>query len=510
MAAFRSLRIAVILLIVASGTIAMSRTASAACTSPDGMAGAITWNGTDSVIWCNGTSWFALKNSGAVGSTGQLQFNNGSNAFAADSALIWDNTNKRLGVGTASPVAALHVMNATYPPALIERTTAITNSQRGALQLRTTSSGVMADKFGTGIDFYGDDSGGTAYQFGTILSYRSAGANNSGSMVFRTFNVGAGVDAVTIRETGNVGIGTTTPQATLDVNGGVKVGNNAGGCSSTNNGEIKYVSGSSPPYNYCNGSAWVPFESSGFVPAYAKFTVAQVSPALYHVCTLKSTGALWCWGYNGYDELGDGTTTNRFAPTQAVGAFVGPWSSISVSVYNTCGIKSADGSGWCWGYNAYGQVGDGTTTNRTSAPVQLSGTWIQLATGGINSSDGTINTGYYTCGVKSDHTGWCWGGNGTGNLGDGTTTQQNSPEQIAGSWLGIWMAPYDSAHTCGIQTDNSLWCWGYNGYGQLGNGATTSSLTPVQVSGSWSKVVLGERNTCGIKNRQHPLVLGLQ
>jgi hypothetical protein len=78
----------------------------AACTSPAGTAGTITWNGTDSVIWCNGTVWYALKDAGggtAAGSTGQIQFNNGSNAFAADSNLTWDNTNKRLGIGTASP-----------------------------------------------------------------------------------------------------------------------------------------------------------------------------------------------------------------------------------------------------------------------------------------------------------------------------------------------------------------------------------------------------------------------
>jgi alpha-tubulin suppressor-like RCC1 family protein len=300
---------------------------------------------------------------------------------------------------------------------------------------------------------------------------------------------------------GSVGIGTTSAGAKLDVNGGVKVGDNAGSCTSTNNGEIRYTSGNSPPYNYCNGSAWLPFENAGFVPAYTKFTAASISAGgSYFMTALKSDGTLWGWGYNGYGNIGDGTTTTRTVPTVSAAAFAGPWSAVAAGYITTCAIKSSDSSLWCWGYNGTGAVGDGTTTSRTSSPVQVSGTWAQVSGGGDGGGTYTVTLSatYYTCGVKSDNTGWCWGSNGSGNLGDGTTTQRTSPVQVTGTWSSINVG--QGYHTCGIKTDNTLWCWGYNGYGQLGIGNTTDASTPQQVSGSWTSVTIGNTHTCAIKS----------
>lgn len=110
MALHKSLRIAAVLGILIAALGGVARPTHAACTSPDGIAGGITWNGTNSVIWCDGSTWYSLKDAAsgggsasAAGSTGQVQFNGGSNAFAADSNLTWDNNNNQFGIGNATP-----------------------------------------------------------------------------------------------------------------------------------------------------------------------------------------------------------------------------------------------------------------------------------------------------------------------------------------------------------------------------------------------------------------------
>jgi alpha-tubulin suppressor-like RCC1 family protein len=299
---------------------------------------------------------------------------------------------------------------------------------------------------------------------------------------------------------GNVGIGTSSPAAALDVNGGVKVGNDAGSCTSSNNGEIKYVIGGAPPYKYCNGSAWIPFETaSGFVPAYSVLTASSIaSGGQNNVLALKATGALWAWGYNGNFQLGTGNNTTQVSPVQVSANYAGPWSSVSASPVHSCGIKSADASAWCWGNNSTGQIGNGSTTNQNNTPSQIAGAWLQLSAGGAGAANYTVSiaAAYLTCGVKSDNTGWCWGGNANGQLGNGTTTQSLTPVQVPGSWLGIWVGR--GFHACGLQTDNSLWCWGYNGYGQLGNGNTTDQYSPIQIAGTWKSISVGDISNCAI------------
>ncbi len=94
----------------------------------------------------------------------------------------------------------------------------------------------------------------------------------------------------------------------------------------------------------------------------------------------------------------------------------------------------------------------------------------------------SISAGYdHTCGVRTDGTAWCWGWNSDGQLGDGTTTKRKSPVRVgtANNWDSISAGNYD--HTCGVRTNGTAWCWGQNGYGQLGDGTTTKRLSPVQV-----------------------------
>ncbi|MFI7587461.1 RCC1 domain-containing protein [Spongisporangium articulatum] len=220
-------------------------------------------------------------------------------------------------------------------------------------------------------------------------------------------------------------------------------------------------------------------------------TWSSVSGGYTSTCGLTTAGALYCWGDNAYGQLGDGTTTDRWEPV-AVAAGT-QWSSVSKGYVNTCAIRASDSTAWCWGYNPDGEVGDGTTASPVTTPVQVSTTgvssWSMLAVGQ-----------YFTCGIKTDGTLWCWGYNASGRLGDGTTTSRSVPTQVgSGTWLTV-DADYHSA--CAVKaSDQSLWCWGYGGIGQLGNNSTADQSSPVTVSGggTWSSVALGWDHGCGLK-----------
>ena len=137
-----------------------------------------------------------------------------------------------------------------------------------------------------------------------------------------------------------------------------------------------------------------------------------------HAVALKNDGTVWAWGSNGYGQLGDGTTTGRNIPVQ-VSDLTGV-TAISAGDSHTVALKN-DGTVWAWGLNNYCQLGDGTNTNRNT-PVQV----IGLRTDGIAISAG----GLHTVALKNNGTVWAWGLNYSGQLGDGTTTDSYTPIQV--------------------------------------------------------------------------------
>jgi len=148
-----------------------------------------------------------------------------------------------------------------------------------------------------------------------------------------------------------------------------------------------------------------------------------------------------------------------------------------------------DGTGRCWGGNGWGELGDGTTTRRlTPVPVASGTGWTSLVTGGAT-----------TCGIQGDGSLWCWGLNHHGQVGDGTRTRRLTPVRVGTSTAWASVSP-GWWHTCAVRTDGTLWCWGLNARGQLGDGSTTTRLRPVRVPGTgWSGVATGGWHTCAVK-----------
>ncbi|MBN1827550.1 MAG: hypothetical protein JW884_00165 [Deltaproteobacteria bacterium] len=188
-----------------------------------------------------------------------------------------------------------------------------------------------------------------------------------------------------------------------------------------------------------------------------------------HSAAFNSAGMVWTWGANYYGQLGDGTTTDRTLPAQVAGLM--DVSAIAAGYYHTVVLKT-DGTVWTWGWNERGQLGDGTTTNRL-IPVQVPGLTgvAAIASGGHN-----------TVALKADGTVWAWGWNESGQLGDGTTTNRLNPIQAPGC-SGVSAIAAGYLHTMVLKTDGTVWAWGSNSAGQLGDGTTTNRLSPVQVPG---------------------------
>jgi alpha-tubulin suppressor-like RCC1 family protein len=209
-------------------------------------------------------------------------------------------------------------------------------------------------------------------------------------------------------------------------------------------------------------------------------------------CGIRTDHTLWCWGPNGNGQLGDNTTgPDRFTPKQ-VGTRSN-WASVSAGASHTCAVRT-DHTLWCWGGDAQGQIGDGAAT---------AGNHVLPTRVGTRSDWSAVSSGYqHTCGVRTDHTLWCWGSDGDGQLGDGETIGGQLAPHRVGSRTDWSSVSSGNRHTCGIRTDHSLWCWGGDGYEQLGDGAGGDfrpSPTKVGTQLNWSSIRAGTFHTCGTR-----------
>jgi alpha-tubulin suppressor-like RCC1 family protein len=217
----------------------------------------------------------------------------------------------------------------------------------------------------------------------------------------------------------------------------------------------------------------------------------QVAGGGYFTAAIKTDGTLWTWGLNNFGQLGDNTTTQRNTP---VTTFAGGtnWKQVACGGYFTAAIKT-DGTLWTWGNNYYGQLGNNTTTNRCTPVTTFAGgtNWKQVACGG-----------YFTAAIKTDGTLWTWGQNTSGQLGNNTTTQRNTPVTTFAGGTNWKQVAGGLSHTSAIKTDGTLWTWGFNGSGQLGNNTIITRSTPVTTFAggtNWKQVAGGSQHTAAIK-----------
>lgn len=213
-----------------------------------------------------------------------------------------------------------------------------------------------------------------------------------------------------------------------------------------------------------------------------------MTPGHDHTCGLTTAGVAYCWGRNAFGVLGDGAVGNgRSSPAAVVGGLT--FAKLTVGDFHACGLTAA-GAAHCWGWNASGQLGDGTDLAQSagrSSPVAVVGELIFA----------TISAGAaHSCGVTSAGAAYCWGSNRAGQLGDGTTTNRSTPTLVGGG-VSFTAISARGSHTCALTPTGAAYCWGSNQKGELGDETTTSRLTPTPLAGglTFSSVSAGFNHT---------------
>ncbi|MCH7489981.1 MAG: hypothetical protein IID05_04725 [Gemmatimonadetes bacterium] len=213
-----------------------------------------------------------------------------------------------------------------------------------------------------------------------------------------------------------------------------------------------------------------------------------VSAGIAHSCGLTAAGQAFCWGWNRDGQLGDGGNASRSSPVAVQGGLT--FESIAAGGGHTCGVV-VGGAAYCWGFNLNGQLGDGDEfQNARVDPGAVLGS-IQFAS--------IVAGASYNCGLATDGTAYCWGWNGEGQLGDGGVLDQSTPVQV-GPGLTFTSLAVGAFHSCGVTASGDGYCWGRNSSGELGNGGQLASNVPVLVTGglSFTSLAVGDEHTCAV------------
>ena len=206
-----------------------------------------------------------------------------------------------------------------------------------------------------------------------------------------------------------------------------------------------------------------------------------------HGCLLLESGAAHCWGWGALGQLGPGDTIDYNVPIKVTGTL--QFKTVTAGSAHTCGLTE-DGTAYCWGGNAVGALGNPSVTFKSKVPVKVAG----------NIYFKTISAGTgYTCGVATDHTGYCWGSGTDGELGTGNLQDEFSPVKVAGSHQFSRIST-SLFHTCGLTLAGQIYCWGSNLNGGLGNGTVNPSPTPGVVNGGhvFKTIGTGDYFSCAL------------
>ncbi|MDR2421174.1 MAG: hypothetical protein LBD49_03595 [Oscillospiraceae bacterium] len=241
-------------------------------------------------------------------------------------------------------------------------------------------------------------------------------------------------------------------------------------------------------------------------PVFIMDSVASVSAGEDFSLAVKTDGTLWAWGGNSYGQIGDGSREDRLSPVKIADGVA----SASGGGRHGLAVKT-DGTLWAWGCNDGGQVGDGTRVTRLNP--------VRVMVGAVSASAG----GESSLAIKTDGTLWSWGENASGQIGDGTRVTRLNPVKImdsvaaaanGGSAVTGYASVADSepspsavyipyttteGHGLALKTDGTLWSWGYNGYGQLGDGSRVARLSPARVLSDVKEISAGSGTSAAVK-----------
>ena len=194
----------------------------------------------------------------------------------------------------------------------------------------------------------------------------------------------------------------------------------------------------------------------------------------FHTCATRSDGTLWCWGYNDFGQLGIGNTISQDLPQQVTSPAADGWASGTAGYQHTCAARS-DTTLWCWGNDREGELGIGNSIGQYEVPQQVT---VPAGTGWTS----PVSGGFHTCATRT-HALWCWGQNDSGQLGIGSTAGEDLPQRVRVPTSTGWsLIALGTFHTCATHTGHTLWCWGNNFQGQLGIGSTANQDLPQQVT----------------------------
>lgn len=211
-----------------------------------------------------------------------------------------------------------------------------------------------------------------------------------------------------------------------------------------------------------------------------------------HACAVTEKGGLKCWGANFKGQLGSGRLTDRVLPVDVKG-LTADVAAVAAGWYHTCALTKAGGVK-CWGWNRYGEVGDGTTEQRLE-PVDVLG-----LSGGVIA----LTAGFeHTCALTKQGGVKCWGDDQYGQLGTGNSANALRPADVAGLQSGVAAISAKGDHTCALTAGGQVMCWGYNGSGELGVGSRQSANRPTGVyllPGGVVGIAAGENHTCALEN----------
>jgi alpha-tubulin suppressor-like RCC1 family protein len=232
------------------------------------------------------------------------------------------------------------------------------------------------------------------------------------------------------------------------------------------------TTGSSTPMSFGPTTAW-----------------SKLSPSRSHTCGISMT-AMYCWGRNSERQTGQpaAPSPNPDAPVLNQMMVPGTWKDVGTGIVFSCGLRN-DSKPYCWGFAGEGQLGNGSATPTGPTPVAVTTT---------QTFDRIFVGARHACAITVAGSAWCWGWNKFGQLGDGSASNRSTPVQLAGTWLALSLG---EEHTCGIRSDRTLACWGRNHFGQLGDGTLFDHIdpTPVNDDTDWEAVTAGLRHTCATK-----------